>query len=143
MHALPQFTIAVAYLHPDNRGRIELRSNDPGDAPRIKNELLGSDKTVRKLISRLRIALEVVKHAPLHDLIVRESASSADLDSNNHETCHEYLRDNTYRGDHPAGRCKMGPVGDPDTVLDPRLRVLGVSGLRVADTSNVDFTDRA
>jgi choline dehydrogenase-like flavoprotein len=57
------------------------------------------------------------------------------LATDDEEGWEEYLREGSYRGDHPCGTCKMGGKDDPLAVVDPELRVIGVDGLRVADAS--------
>jgi choline dehydrogenase len=131
LHPDPAMSLAVCMLHPRARGRISLRSSDPAAAPVIEHKLLGDDEDLAELVEGCREAMEILETAPLDDLLTgmitpkQKPLSDADWIA--------YLRAAAFRGDHPAGTCRMGE--DPAAVVDSRLRVQGLAGLRVVDAS--------
>ncbi|MEJ2171761.1 MAG: GMC family oxidoreductase N-terminal domain-containing protein [Woeseiaceae bacterium] len=135
MHPKPHMTVAITALHTKNRGSIRLRSADPEDNPRIHFELLGTDDVIEKLMAGCRIVRAISGKQALQQFIVEESLPGVALETVDEEGWEEYLREGSYRGDHPCGTCKMGGKDDPLAVVDPELRVIGVDGLRVADAS--------
>lgn len=132
LHSRPHFMIAVTYLHPDNRGSISLRSNRPDDPPKIAFELLGSEKAVSGLIAGAKIARKIGSSESLNKYIVAETVN---MESADDAAWRDYIGEATARGDHPCGSCKMGSPDDPMAVVDPKLAVRGLEGLRVADAS--------
>jgi choline dehydrogenase len=127
-----QFTAAAMQLRPHGRGSVTLRSADPRDPPRIRLGLLRhpEDRAAARML--LRFIREFFATAPLSDIISSELfpgpaiQSDAELDTAISQTI--------VTGAHPCGTCAMGL--DPETsVVDAELRVHGIAGLRVADTS--------
>ena len=135
MHAKPHITAAITALHTGNRGSIKLRSSDPQDVPRINFEVLGSADVFDKLIAGCRITRDVFSQSALQQFIVSETMPGSALATGDDDGWQDYIRNASYRGDHPCGSCKMGSKDDPLAVVDPELRVIGVEGLRVADAS--------
>jgi choline dehydrogenase len=113
-------------LTPTSRGRVTLRTPDPGSAPRIQHHYLDTAEDRSTLVSGVRIAMDIAAQPALADLItvpfdVPESGSDADLLA--------FARAKSFTLYHPTSSCPIGPVVDPD------LRVHGVDGLRVVDAS--------
>lgn len=135
MHAKPHITAAVTALHTENRGTIRLRSSDPKDDPRIDFQLLGSADVCDKLIAGCRITRNIFSQPALQQFVVAESMPGAELATDDVDGWKDYVRNASYRGDHPCGTCKMGSKDDPLAVADSELRVIGVDGLRVVDAS--------
>ena len=130
-HRFPGWSASVTNLRPKSRGRIELASADPRDAPRIFANYLSHPADLDVMMNALRRVERIYAAPTMRDVLVRrlapagEIADDADLEA--------YIRS---RGDtmfHPVGTCRMG-TGD-DAVVDPQLRVRGIAGLRVADAS--------
>lgn len=116
-------------------GRMWLRSADPTEKPaldfRYFTDPEGHDE--RTIVDGLKVAREVAATAPLRDWLKREVAPGPDVRSD--EALSEYGRRAAHTVYHPAGTCRMGAADDPLAVLDPRLRVRGLDGLRVVDAS--------
>ena len=122
----------VDVLRPYSRGSVTLRSADPCEAPLIDPKFLDDERDLQLLVRGAQIQQRVVESAALDGVRgamlypVRaddEAALAADIRSR---------ADTQY---HPVGTCKMGPASDSSAVVDDRLRVHGITGLRVADAS--------
>jgi choline dehydrogenase len=124
-------TVAAVLLQPASRGRITLRSADPAAAPRIEAGYLTDERDLPPLLHGLRLARRILAqpafagHCPVEISPGPDAISDAALT--------EHIRDTAHTLYHPVGTCRMGV--DPDAVLDPELRVRGITGLRVADAS--------
>ena len=128
----PRVGVGSVFLHPDNSGSIALRSANPKDPPVIRHELVGSPRSVAKLIQAGRLARKIITAEPFGRHVVREvvpGPESGDSD----RAWSEYVHATAWRGDHPCGTCKMGT--DSDAVVDFELKVRGIEGLRVIDAS--------
>lgn len=125
------YAIVWALQRPRSRGKVSLRSNDPLAAPRIIHNYLTDPYDNETMLAGLRMAREI--HAQrsfdaFRGVEVdpgRTVTSAAELNAYNRRTMGTHY--------HPAGSCRMG-IGS-DAVVDPQLRVRGISGLRVADAS--------
>ena len=124
-------TFSVCQLRPESRGNIHIRSNDPLAAPAIRPNYLEHESDCRTIVSGLKLGRKLARTDALTGLIGDEYRPGPDI-----ETDDEWLAFARQYGAtifHPVGTCKMGH--DPDAVVDHRLRVHGLSGLRVADAS--------
>jgi len=126
-----RITSDVVLLHPRSRGRVSLRSADPRDPPRIQLNLLSDPEDLQTLIRGIGVARDIYGTAPQSALTGKELKPGAELTSNS--DLEKYIRGALAVTQHPVGTCAMG-VG-PDAVVDPKLRVHGVEGLRVVDAS--------
>jgi choline dehydrogenase len=124
-------TITVSLVHPRSRGDIRLPSSDPLAAPRIRANYLQDGSDVAALVEGVKLARALGQSSAYARLRAdeiepgREATTDAALG--------EFARraaDTIY---HPAGTCRMGT--DPQAVVDPELRVRGITGLRIADAS--------
>lgn len=131
LHPSPAMSLATCVLHPRQRGRISLRSADPAALPVIDHQLLGDDEDVRELMEGCREAMRILETAPLDQMLTNMIAPATRPQTDDQWI--EYLRSSAFRGDHPAGTCRMGE--DAAAVVDSRLRVKGIAGLRVVDAS--------
>ncbi len=124
-------TIRVGPVNPESRGHLTLRSADPRDPPKIFANYLATQFDKDTTIAGVRLLREVMRQPAFADIIGPELApgpekvSDADLI--------QWLRQAGGTTLHPVGTCRMGP--DEDAVVDHRLRVRGLDGLRVADAS--------
>ncbi len=111
---------------------MRLRSADPADAPIIDPGWLTRVEDVQELVGGVKFLRQVVNTRPFSDKVARVLLPDA-LTSD--EEIANYVRQVTGTNWHPVGGCRMGPASDPMSVVDPELRVRGVTGLRVFDGS--------
>jgi choline dehydrogenase len=127
------FGINACLLQPKSRGHVELKSADPAAAPVLHPRFLDHEDDVARLVHGIRVARQILS-APAFS-----AARGAEIRPGPGVTTTaqivEYLRDNLATIFHPTGTCKMGPREDAQAVVDPRLKVHGVEGLRVIDAS--------
>lgn len=118
-----------------SRGTVRLRSRDFRDRPKVDPRYFtdpdGHDEKV--MLAGLKLARKIAEQAPLQEWIGRELAPGPDVVTD--EDLIDYIHKTHNTVYHPAGTAKMGSVDDPMAVLDPELKVKGVSGLRVVDAS--------
>ncbi|WP_428539032.1 GMC family oxidoreductase [Rhodopila sp.] len=130
-HPFPGISISPVHLAPQGRGTVRLRNPDPLAAPEIRFNFLRDDSDMRVMIAGVRIARGIAGSNVLKHLIVEETAPGTATESDE-----EIARDVRQRGVsnlHPVGTCAMGQ--GPMAVVDPRLSVHGIAGLRVVDAS--------
>jgi choline dehydrogenase len=130
-------TLNACLLRPKSRGTVRLRSANPLDKPVIDNNYLAEPDDLRLEIAGLRFAREVLKQKPLSGRITAELLPGRNVtdDAGLSAHCRRTVKTNW----HPVGTCRMGPDGDDKAVLDSRLRVRGLDGLRVIDASAMPF----
>jgi choline dehydrogenase len=117
--------------HPRARGRVTLHSARPQDKPRIEHRLISEAEDIDTLTAVCRQTRQIFGCEALRPYVVGEFLPGEKVQSDaDWET---YFRSYSWRGEHPVGTCKMGT--DELAVVDPRLRVRGVGGLRVVDAS--------
>lgn len=133
LHRFPAFTASVCNLNPQSRGTVRLRSPQPSDAPLIAPHYLSSAVDRRVAAESLRLTRRIAAQPALARFEPREIKPGAAFDSD--EELARVAGDIGTTIFHPVGTCKMGRDGDPLAVLDARLAVRGVVGLRVADAS--------
>jgi len=127
----PGMTLVVCLARPDSRGTIMARSNDPLDRPAIRPHYLSATSDVRALLAGTGYARRIFAAPPLAQHSAAETAPGPDIQSD--EALTRFLRDAGTNLHHPVGTCRMGE--DPMAVVDSRLRVHGLQGLRVIDAS--------
>ncbi|TQQ79441.1 GMC family oxidoreductase [Halonotius roseus] len=125
------FWLGALCLRPESRGRITLRSADPLDEPRIDPGYLSEEADLEVLLEGLKLVREILGAEPFDDYRGQEVSPGADVDSE--DELIEHIRETAHSLYHPVGTCKMGN-GDM-AVVDDRLAVHGVNGLRVVDAS--------
>ncbi|QFT99130.1 Alcohol dehydrogenase [acceptor] [Roseovarius sp. THAF8] len=133
VHPFSAFTMSVCQLRPESRGEIRLDGPDPKTYPKIHPHYLSTDLDCRTLTEGVKIARRIARHAPLSTKIAEEFRPNADLPMNDDAATLDWARNHSVSIYHPTGTCKMGD--DPQAVVDARLRVHGLTGLRVADCS--------
>ena len=127
------FILVTLLLCPESRGRITLRSSDPLDAPRIQPNYLAHVADRAALLRGLRLVREITERSPLAELRQAERYPGSEVQSDDDLLI--WTRRYAENGDHPVGSLKMGPERDPMAVVDERLRVHGLQGVRVVDAS--------
>ena len=125
------FYIGATQLRPESRGRITLRSADPFDHPKIDPRYLDAEGDLDTMIRGIREARAVGEAEPFDEYRVREIWPGEERQTD--EEIGEFVKQKAQTVYHPVGTCKMGD--DETAVVDDRLRVHGVSGLRVVDAS--------
>lgn len=131
VHPFSAFTQSVCQLRPESRGTIALRSADPLAAPIIEPNYLATQTDRDTLVAGVEIARELARTEPLRSAISQEFRPTADVQG--YDEVLDWVRGNSTTIYHPTGTCRMGT--DDRAVVDPRLRLRGVRGLRVADCS--------
>jgi choline dehydrogenase len=124
--------IAPVLVSPQARGRVWLRSPDPTDKPRIVTNSLSVDDDVDSLVAGMEMARDIAAQGPLREVILKELKPGPDTSSR--EDLEADLRRRLMLIYHPVGTCRMSDDGE-DAVVDSKLRVHGVDGLRVVDAS--------
>ncbi|RIV86333.1 FAD-binding protein [Aurantiacibacter xanthus] len=121
----------ICHLHPESRGTVSLRSSDPADRPRIQANYLtaAADKIAMRAGFRF---LEKLFAQPAFQEVTGQRLAPPDRPFTDDEV-DSWLRENASTVYHPVGTCKMGT--DAMAVVDERLRVHGLTGLRVADAA--------
>ncbi len=132
-HPFPGITLSACLLRPESRGSIRIASADPLQAPQIRSGYLSAPADQRMAVAMVRRMREIAAADPLARLIVAEHEPGAEL--NTDDQLLAWARRRAGSIFHPVGTCAMGPDSDPHAVVDARLRVRGVRGLRVVDGS--------
>ena len=133
LHPFPAFTASVCDLRPQSRGEINIRDRNPRSAPAIAVNYLSHEADRLKAAKALRMTRKIVSQPALKPYWPEEYQPGPDF-STDEELAYA-------AGDvgttifHPVGTCKMGQAQDASAVVDSRLRVLGIDGLRVVDAS--------
>jgi choline dehydrogenase len=130
-HPFPGISISPVHLAPEGRGSVRLRNSDPLAPPEIRFNFLRSESDMRVMIAGVRIARNIARQQALQQLMVEETAPGVATHSD--EQIAEDVRRRGVSNLHPVGTCGMGH--GPMAVVDPRLRVHGIAGLRVVDAS--------
>lgn len=124
------FTFGIATV-PDARGSIRLAGPDPATAPLIDPNYLGAESDVQRMMHGLAVAREIAASEPFRPW--RGSEVLPGPDATDEKALRAFLAHNTGTYYHPVGSCAMGTGSE--AVVDPELRVHGLTGLRVADAS--------
>jgi choline dehydrogenase-like flavoprotein len=127
----PSVSTLIALMRGSHRGRITLRSADPFAPPVISHRLLGSDDDVEQIVEGIGIARRIMAQPSIARFVTAEVRPGAALTEP--EQLREYVRVASIPLYHPVGTCKIGT--DEMAVVDPDLRVHGLTGLWVADAS--------
>ncbi|OSZ74668.1 GMC family oxidoreductase [Hydrogenophaga sp. IBVHS1] len=123
----------VALLRPRTRGQVSLASANPADKPVLDARFLEDREDARTLVRGLKEARRILGMPAMAPYLGDELSPGASAVSD--DRIEVYVRQATTTTYHPVGTCKMGPADDPMAVVDARLRVHGIEGLRVADAS--------
>ena len=131
LEPFPGMNAVVYPLRPTSRGSIHIETTDPDAAARFSPNYRATQQDRQAMVGAIRVMRDYAAQAPLAALIAEETMPGPAYQSDA-EILDAYDRFGTC-GYHAVGSCRMG--SDPGSVVDPKLRVRGVAGLRVMDTS--------
>jgi choline dehydrogenase len=130
-HPFSAFTLSPVHLRPEGRGTVRIKSPDPLAPPAIQFNFLASDYDFQALIYGTRLSRKIAAQPALKPFVVEEVLPGPAVQTD--DDIIEEIRVRGVSNLHPVGTCRMGR--ETDAVVDPRLKVYGVEGLRVADAS--------
>ncbi len=133
VHPYSGFTLSVCQLRPESRGHIRIRSNDPFEPPEIQPNYLSTELDRRTAVAAIKAARAIATSPTMSPLVKREVKPGPD--AHDDAALLEYCRSDGATIFHPSGTCAMGPDPQAGAVVDARLRVHGIQGLRVIDCS--------
>ena len=127
------FQAHVSPMRSKSRGSVTLRSSDPREKPVIRFNYMSHEDDWIEMRAGVRLTREIFQQAAFDPYRGDEIAPGADITSD--EAIDQFIREKVESGYHPCGTCKIGRSDDPMAVVDYELRVIGVKGLRVVDSS--------
>ncbi len=133
LHDFSGFTASVCQLRPESRGTVMIASRDPKDHPKIHANYLATETDRQCMVDGLKLARRLAETNAMRPLIAEEIEPGPDVDSDEAFLAYARRRGGTIF--HPTSTCMMGPESNPQMVVDHRLRLHGLQGLRVADAS--------
>ncbi|MDO9413417.1 MAG: GMC family oxidoreductase N-terminal domain-containing protein [Pseudolabrys sp.] len=135
LHPFPAFTASVANLRPTSRGTLTLKSADPAKAPAIAPNYLSTPEDRRVAADSIRVTRGIVGQQALQRYAPVEYLPGSQVPSDDEAALEKAAGDIGTTIFHPVGTAKMGRDDDVSAVVDARLRVIGIDGLRVIDAS--------
>ena len=133
LHGFPAITASVCNLRPTSRGSVTLRSAAPEDSPAIRPNYLATPEDRRVAADAIRLTRRIMAARAMARYSPSEHLPGDAVDGD--EALARAAGDIGTTIFHPVGTCRMGRADDEQAVLDPDLRVRGLSGLRVVDAS--------
>jgi choline dehydrogenase len=131
LHKFSGFTASMSPLRPQARGSVRIRSADPNEPPAIQYNFLSTDADRRTVIDGLKLVRRLMSTAAMKPYVLAEHAPGERVKTD--EDWLSYARELGGTVYHPTSTCRMGQ--DDRAVVDERLRVRGLQGLRVVDAS--------
>ncbi|MCK0137783.1 choline dehydrogenase [Aliiroseovarius sp. F47248L] len=120
-------------MRSPSRGEITLKSADPNEAPRIFFNYMSTEQDWQDFRTCVRLTREIFAQDAFKDHVKHEIQPGNALQTD--DEIDGFIREHAESAYHPCGTCRIGRGDDPNAVVDPELRVIGVDGLRVADSS--------
>ncbi len=133
LHRFPAFTASVCNLRPGSRGSVQIATRDAADPPVISPRYLSTEEDRRIAADSLRLTRRIVSMPALAPYRPKEHLPGLQYQTDDELVVAAGIVGATIF--HPVGTCKMGRADDPNAVVDERLRLRGLSGLRVVDAS--------
>ncbi|WP_306155020.1 choline dehydrogenase [Roseovarius sp. MMSF_3281] len=127
------FQAHVGPMRSRSRGSVSLRSADPGDDPVIRFNYMSEASDWEEFRKCIRLTREIIGQEAFEPYLSHEIQPGPEVQSD--DEIDSFIREHAESAYHPCGTCKMGRADDPTAVVDPEARVIGVEGLRVADSS--------
>ena len=135
LHAFPAFTISVTNVQPTSRGWLKLKSADPAAAPAIHPNYLATPEDRRVAADSIRVSRKIVAQPALRPYSPVEYLPGPQVRDDDEAGLVKAAGDIGTTIFHPVGTARMGRADDARAVVDARLKVIGIEGLRVADAS--------
>ena len=135
LHPFPAFTISVTNVRPTSRGSLTLKSVDPAMAPAIRPNYLATPEDKRVAADSIRVTRKIVAQPALRPYSPVEYLPGPQVRDDDEAALVKAAGDIGTTIFHPVGTARMGRADDARAVVDCRLRVIGIDGLRVADAS--------
>ena len=133
LHKFPAFTASVCNLRPTSRGTIKITDTDPNSAPEIAPNYLSTERDREVAANSLRLTRKIVQQQALQPFEPEEFVPGTEYQTD--EELAKAAGDVGTTIFHPVGTCKMGRTDDHLAVVDSRLRVIGLEGVRIVDAS--------
>ena len=127
-------TMSICDVRPTSRGHLRLKSADPAEYPALQFNYLTTERDQRVAIDALKIVKRILAQPALARLKPR-SVSEGVVPGDDERAYLQTAKNIAFTIFHPVGSAKMGIASDPMAVVDERLRVIGLDGLRVIDAS--------
>lgn len=127
------FQVHVGPMRTKSRGFVRVRSNDPQVSPRILFNYMSQPDDWKEFRACVRLTREIIAQKALEPFRAEEIQPGDKVQTD--EEIDAFLRQHVESAYHPCGTCKMGAASDPMAVVDSECRVIGIEGLRVADSS--------
>ena len=127
------FQAHVGPMRSASRGAVTLRSADPAEAPKILFNYMSAPEDWEDFRTCIRLTREIFGQAAFAPFVKHEIQPGAEAQSD--AELDAFISEHVESAYHPCGTCRMGDEADPHAVVDPECRVIGVEGLRVADSS--------
>jgi choline dehydrogenase len=127
------FQAHVGPMRSGSRGEVTLASADPNAAPNILFNYMSTEQDWEDFRTCIRLTREIFGQEAFKPYIKHEIQPGSALQSD--DELDSFIREHVESAYHPCGTCRMGAVDDPTSVVDSECRVIGVDGLRVADSS--------
>jgi choline dehydrogenase len=127
------FQIHAGSMRSKSRGSIRLRSPDPTETPAIRFNYMSHPDDWTEMRAAIRLAREVFAQPAFDPFRGREISPGAEAMDD--AALDDFIREKAESAYHPCGTCRMGQADDPDAVVDPTMRVIGVENLHVVDSS--------
>ncbi|KIM36177.1 GMC oxidoreductase [Hebeloma cylindrosporum] len=131
------FSVHVCLLRPLSRGALRLKSADPWDHPSIDPKYLSAPEDVKRIMRGIKLILKIAKEEPLASRLDHNDKSPLldhELHTKSDKELEEIVRERVETLYHPTSTCRMAPL-EEGGVVDSKLRVYGIKGLRVCDAS--------
>lgn len=131
LHPFSAFTCSLSQLRAESRGHVRIKSADPAIPPAIQYNYLSTENDRRMMVDGAKFIRKLVNAQPLKSYVVKEEYPGEAVQSDAEWLA--FVRESGETVFHPTSTCRMGTGGD--SVVDPKLNVRGLSGLRVIDAS--------
>ncbi len=127
------FQAHVGPMRSNSRGAVTLASNDPEAAPKILFNYMSKESDWQDFRKAIRLTREIFTQEAFKQFAGKEIQPGIDLQTD--DELDSFVREHAESAFHPCGTCKMGAADDPMSVVDSECKVIGIDGLRVADSS--------